>query len=530
MTCASTTTRAVTSALRPRVSRRASHSRVARPTRVVSATAAGTADAVTTLDAIRARARRGALENAAPFPLLRDPETYSHVSPGVCDACANSVDARKAWVALLLGQLPSHRVNAARTLTHVGVEVLGSDFLQRYAQWEEAYARYLSAISVDDAETDAIVPLRNQGATLLEMVDEKERLLREFRLFDLFAGMKARENQIAATLFPMLAREIDAIWKPKSVGSRPRASRTSSKVSEDLFVAQPPNEETRKKRLATKTVLECCLAGNLFDAGAAAAVQGVAASTSVEDSESHSCASGGDAVRLAETFAEARRKVAREGRASANRGEAEGAVGGLDALDALDALDGLEAFAARAVSRPWRRVVLFCDNAGADVMGMALLARTLAGLGGEGTKVALASNEWAALNDVTAGETRAFLRKIAFGDDFGDFPDASLGAQIEGGRVTCVSSGQISTLLDLNRCGTELNDWVSHELLTVPAGDEWLLVLDGMGRSLESNWNVAEHVSRKVNTLNLAMVKSQINAERLGANVYDCVVRLGEGK
>jgi type II pantothenate kinase len=95
--------------------------------------------------------------------------------------------------------------------------------------------------------------------------------------------------------------------------------------------------------------------------------------------------------------------------------------------------------------------------------------------------------------------------------------------------VTCVSSGQISTLLDLNRCGSELNDWVEEELNDVPAGDDWLLVFDGMGRSLESNWFVASHVKPGVNTLNLAMVKSQINAERLGAEVYDCVVKLGEG-
>ena len=49
----------------------------------------------------------------------------------------------------------------------------------------------------------------------------------------------------------------------------------------------------------------------------------------------------------------------------------------------------------------------------------------------------------------------------------------------------------MSTLLDLNRCGPELNDWVEAELRAVPAGEEWLVVFDGMGRSLESNWDVA---------------------------------------
>ena len=72
--------------------------------------------------------------------------------------------------------------------------------------------------------------------------------------------------------------------------------------------------------------------------------------------------------------------------------------------------DSFDALADRATTRPWRRVVIFCDNAGADVMGMILLARTLAGLGGSGTKVVLASNESAALNDVTHCETVAFLK------------------------------------------------------------------------------------------------------------------------
>jgi type II pantothenate kinase len=58
------------------------------------------------------------------------------------------------------------------------------------------------------------------------------------------------------------------------------------------------------------------------------------------------------------------------------------------------------------------------------------------------------------------------------------------------------------------------------------ANEDWLVVLDGMGRSLESNWNAASYMSTGVDVLTLAMVKSEINAKRLGAEVYDCVVRL----
>ena len=279
-----------------------------------------------------------------------------------------------------------------------------------------------------------------------------------------------------------------------------------------------------KRVAAARTALECCLAGNLFDAGAAAAVQGVADAAAVADDES--CGSILDAARLAETFAEARRRVARD----ANE----------DAGTSGWRFDSFDAVAERARKKPWRRVVVFCDNAGADVMGMALLARTLVELGGlRDTKVALAANEWAALNDVTARETRAFLETVVQSpasvqcEELDEEPafsgDETLRRQIERGAVTAVSSGQMSTLLDLNRCGPELNDWVETELRAVPAGEEWLVVFDGMGRSLESNWDVARAMAPGVNTLNLAMVKSQINAERLGAEVYDCVVKLGEG-
>ena len=505
---ATMTTRAAPLASRARVFARA------RPARVA-------ADAATTSEAIRARAERGALAGARPFPLLRDPASYSHVSPGVCDACANAAAARRAWVALLVGQLPSHRANAARTKAHLGLRGAEAEaFDASYLRWEADYEAYLDSVSRDEDEDVA----RDAGATLLDMVDEKERLLRARGLDDLFAGMKAQENAVAAALFPALARELDAVWSSANArgsvdpldGENPRASAASRRRSED---------DAARRVAAARTALECCLAGNLFDAGAAAAVQGVADAAAVSDDAS--CGSNLDAALLAETFAEARRRVARDKNAN---GDAETSSWRFDSFDAV---------AARARTKPWRRAILFCDNAGADVMGMALLARTLVELGGGDTKVALAANEWAALNDVTARETRAFLETVVQSpasvrreerDEEPAFSgDETLRRQIERGAVTAVSSGQMSTLLDLNRCGPELNDWVEAELRAVPAGEEWLVVFDGMGRSLESNWDVAGAMAPGVNTLNLAMVKSQINAERLGAEVYDCVVKLGEG-
>ena len=36
--------------------------------------------------------------NVGPLPLLDPSRSYVHVSPGVCDACADGADARRAWV------------------------------------------------------------------------------------------------------------------------------------------------------------------------------------------------------------------------------------------------------------------------------------------------------------------------------------------------------------------------------------------------------------------------------------------------
>ena len=433
-----------------------------------------------------------------PFPLLDPTRGYTHVSPGVCDTCADSAEARRAWVELLLGQLPSHRANAERTAKFLGDEC-PPDYTERYRAWEGDYEAYLEEVSKDGVPKGA-------GATLLDMVDEKERLLRRRGLDDMFAGMKAGENAIASVLFHSIASEIDGIWFP---------ARTID--------GDTPDDDATAKAAMIRAVIECCLAGNLFDAGAAAAVQGVQVGDFCEpcvvepDSREMSEEEAGryrlDANQLAEVFARARARVSRD------------ASGGWR----FDSLSEIVSRCVKTENPGWRRIVVFCDNAGADVMGMVMLARALAAVGGDDTKVALVANTHAALNDVTHAELCGFLSTAAGGGGGEEPADPVLAAQMERGRVTAVPSGQFSTLLDLNRTGPELNAWVEEEFRSVPAGEEWLVVFDGMGRGLESNWNPAPYFKDGVNALNLAMVKSEINAKRLGAEVYDCVVKLSVG-
>ena len=62
---------------------------------------------------IAERAAAGALKGSGPFPLLDPTKGYSHVSPGVCDACADDVEARRAWVRV---PPPQPRVPSSRHL------------------------------------------------------------------------------------------------------------------------------------------------------------------------------------------------------------------------------------------------------------------------------------------------------------------------------------------------------------------------------------------------------------------------------
>jgi type II pantothenate kinase len=67
-------------------------------------------------------------------------------------------------------------------------------------------------------------------------------------------------------------------------------------------------------------------------------------------------------------------------------------------------IDDFEALRQRAEINPWKSVLVFCDNAGADTMGATLLARHLASLRGADVAVALVANDTAALNDITHAE------------------------------------------------------------------------------------------------------------------------------
>ena len=169
----------------------------------------------------------------------------------------------------------------------------------------------------------------------------------------------------------------------------------------------------------------------------------------------------------------------------------------------VDDYDLLEKDLLLAPPAKWGKAVILVDNAGSDfILGVMPLARELALAG---TRIVLAANELPSLNDITADETASTIGRLAAIDD-------DLAALIEGHMFEVVSTGNTSPLIDLADVSAELNE---------AAADAELLVLEGMGRAVESNFDARF----KVDTLHLAMLKDEAVAARIGGELYDCVCK-----
>ncbi|ONK66303.1 uncharacterized protein A4U43_C06F6300 [Asparagus officinalis] len=175
--------------------------------------------------------------------------------------------------------------------------------------------------------------------------------------------------------------------------------------------------------------------------------------------------------------------------------------------------------------QPYKRALLFVDNSGADiVLGMLPLARELLR---RGTEVVLVANYLPALNDVTANELPEIVAEAAKHCDIlrkaaeagGLLVDAMINIQDRQKE----SSDSVPLMVAENGCGSPCIDFrqVSSELAAATK-DADLVILEGMGRALHTNYNARF----KCDALKLAMVKNQRLAEKLvNGNIYDCVCR-----
>ncbi len=175
-------------------------------------------------------------------------------------------------------------------------------------------------------------------------------------------------------------------------------------------------------------------------------------------------------------------------------------------------VDDFDAFARRWLEGPpFRRAILLVDNAGADVvLGMLPLARELLRGGGAdvadpGPSVVLSANTLPTLNDITHPELTDLIQQAAALDPI-------LAEGLAGGRLELVPSGNAWPLMDMRQ--------VSPELAAACDGAD-LLVLEGMGRAVETNF----HARFTCDCLKLAMLKDSGVAASLGGKSFDVVLR-----
>ena len=167
-------------------------------------------------------------------------------------------------------------------------------------------------------------------------------------------------------------------------------------------------------------------------------------------------------------------------------------------------MDDLDALWPWWAARPHMRAVLCVDNSGADiVLGMLPLAREIVRRGG---RAVIAANETPSINDITIAELRPLLARAAEGD-------AVLRDALADGRLSAISSGNDMPLIDLRRVSPAL---------AAAAEEADLLVLEGMGRSIETNLGVRLRLAA---CLNLGMVKLPEVAACLRGPLYGCVCR-----
>ncbi|CAA0820909.1 Pantothenate kinase 2 [Striga hermonthica] len=173
----------------------------------------------------------------------------------------------------------------------------------------------------------------------------------------------------------------------------------------------------------------------------------------------------------------------------------------------------------------YNRALLFVDNSGADiVLGMLPLARELLR---RGTEVVLVANSLPALNDITAMELPDIVAEAAKHCDIlrgaaeagGLLVDAMIN-NLDSPRARSLS---VPLMVVENGCGSPCIDLrqVSSELAAAAKNAD-LVILEGMGRALHTNFNA----KFKCDALKLAMVKNQrLAAKLINGNIYDCVCR-----
>ncbi len=166
-------------------------------------------------------------------------------------------------------------------------------------------------------------------------------------------------------------------------------------------------------------------------------------------------------------------------------------------------VDHFDAMAQSLLGIPHKQAIFFCDNAGSDtLLGVIPFCRFLAK---RGTRIVIAANTLPALNDMTYTELAALMPRL-------QALDPTLDSLVKSDRIAIIDSGCTAPLIDLR----DVSEAVNHE-----AKNTDLILLEGMGRALESNYEALF----TTDAVKLCMIKEQITATRHNGKLFDTVCR-----
>jgi uncharacterized protein with ATP-grasp and redox domains len=162
-------------------------------------------------------------------------------------------------------------------------------------------------------------------------------------------------------------------------------------------------------------------------------------------------------------------------------------------------IDDFDRLSARLAGPAHRKAVFFVDNAGSDFMlGVLPMVRWLAR---RGTRVVLAANDRPTLNDMTIADIHHWWPRILQAEpSFANLP------------IDLTGTGTGEPLIDLGAVSPALN---------AAATDADLVIIEGMGRGIESNLDARFDCD----SLILAMIKDIAVANRHGGKLFDVVCR-----
>ena len=123
----------------------------------------------------------------------------------------------------------------------------------------------------------------------------------------------------------------------------------------------------------------------------------------------------------------------------------------------------------------------------------------------------MCANELPSINDITRDEMHAMLESVAGAGGDGVLRDAW-----RSGALSLCSTGSGLPVIDLSA--------LSEEVVRESRGCD-LIVLEGMGRSIETNLRAVF----SVDSVNLGVVKHREVAEGLDSSLYDCCCRFKAG-